>query len=143
MNIDDRKKALRKGVLHNRNVNGVGNVINQGVNSLQNNNRIVLPEGKSYEISVMSISAQLNKELSLNLKKIFPGNNRATFTKADVKSFIENYLLNKVDTENPLILKFKNVSVTYDNGDYEISYGYEPNGPINKMFVTGFMLNSN
>lgn len=140
-----REQALQGGVLHNRFVTGVGNVVNQGINSLQNNENLINPDGTSFEISIMAIGAQLNKELILNLRPLFIGQNRGRITKADVKSFVEGYLLSRTSTdeENNLIIKFENVDVTYVDGDYNVSYGYYPNGPINRVFITGFMLDTN
>lgn len=141
----DREKALQGGVLHNRFVPGIGNVVNQGINSLQRNTQQINPDGTSFEISIMSIGAQLNKELVLNMRPLFVGQNRGRVTKADVKSFVEGYLLSKTsqDNEDNLIIKFENVAVTLTEGDYDVKYGYVPNGPINKVFVTGFMLDTN
>lgn len=141
----DRERALQAGVLHNRFVPGIGNVVNQGINTLQRNTQQINTDGTSFEISIMSIGAQLNKELILNLRPLFIGQNRGRVTKADVKSFVEGYLFSKTAEDNVdnLIIRFENVAVTLVEGDYDVQYGYVPNGPINKIFVTGFMLDTN
>lgn len=145
LGIKDREKALQAGVLHNRYVPGIGHVINQGINTLQKNTQEINPDGTSFEISIMSIGAQLNKELVLNMRPLFVGGNRGQVTPADVKSFVEGYLLSKTqqDGESSLIIKYENVTVRLDQGAYTVEYGYVPNGPINKIFVTGFMLDTN
>lgn len=145
LGIREREKALQAGVVHNRFVPGIGNVVNQAINTLQRNTQLINPDGTSFEISIMRIGAQLNKELTLNMRPLFVGNNRGVITAADVKSFVEGYLLSKTatDTEDNLIISFKNVSVRLVEDYYDIKYGFIPNGPINKLFVTGFMLDSN
>lgn len=141
----EREKALQAGVVHNRFVPGIGNVVNQGINSLQRNTQLINPDGTSFEISVMRIAAQLNKELILNMRPLFIGNNIGTITPADVKTFVEGYLISRTATDSTdnLIINFKNVSVRLIQDYYDVKYAYVPNGPINKIFVTGFMLDAN
>jgi hypothetical protein len=140
-----RELALQKGVIHNRLVPGIGNVVNQGINTIQKNTQLINPDGSSFEISVMRIAAQLNKELSLNLRPLFVGKNRSTASPADVKVFVESYLASKTATtlSDNLIISSKNVTVKLKDDFYEIRYGFVPNGPINKLFATGFMLDAN
>lgn len=145
LGLKQREKALQYGVIHSRNVPGIGNVINQAVNTLQNNTRLINPDGTSFEISIMRIGAQLNKELTLNMRPLFIGSNWGKSSPADVKAFVEGYLLNKTSTSarDGLIISFKNVTVRLIEDYYDIKYGFIPNGPINKMFITGFMLDAN
>lgn len=145
MNLKEREKALQGGVLHNRNVPGIGSVINQAINTLQRNTHLINPDGTSFEISVMRIGAQLNKELILNLRPMFIGHNSGTASPEDVKLAVERLLLSRTATDltDNLILSFKNVKVRLIEDYYDISYGFVPNGPINKMFITGFMLDAN
>jgi hypothetical protein len=145
LGLKQREKALQYGVIHSRNVPGIGNVINQAVNTLQNNTRLINPDGTSFEISIMRIGAQLNKELTLNMRPLFIGSNWGKSSPADVKAFVEGYLLNKTSTSarDSLIISFKNVTVRLIEDYYDIKYGFVPNGPINKMFITGFMLDAN
>lgn len=141
----DRELALQAGVIHNRFVPGIGNVVNQGINSIQRNTQLINTDGTSFEISIMRIGAQLNKELTLNMRPLFIGKNRGTVTAADVKSFVEGYLLSRTATTNVdnLIISFKNVTVRLIEDYYDVKYGFVPNGPINKLFITGFMLDTN
>jgi hypothetical protein len=145
MGLREREKALQAGVLHNRFVPGIGNVVNQGINTLQNNTQLINPDGTSFEISVMRIAAQLNKEMVLNLRPLFVGNNIGSASPADVKVFIEGLLISRTATDlsDNLIISFKNVTVRLIQDYYDIKYGFVPNGPINKLFVTGFMLDAN
>ena len=145
LGLKQREKALKYGVIHNRTVPGIGNVVNQAINTLQNNTQLINPDGTSPEISIMRIGAQLNKELILNMRPLFVGNNWGKASPADVKTYVEGYLLGKTVTSNQdnLILSFKNVTVRLIDDYYDIKYGFVPNGPINKLFVTGFMLDAN
>ena len=141
----DREFALQNGVLHNRFVPGIGFVINQGINSLQRNTQMVNPDGTSCEKSIMRIAAQLNKELTLNMRPLFIGGNLFTASPADVKSFIEGYLIQKTASTNQdnLIISFKNVTVKQVQDYYQVSYKFGPNSPINKIFSTGFIIDNN
>jgi hypothetical protein len=145
LGLRERERALQAGVIHNRLVPGIGNVVNQGINSLQRNTQLINPDGTSFEISIMRIAAQLNKELILNMRPLFVGNNVGSASPADVKSFVEGYLLSRTakTSQDNLIISFKNVSVRLIEDYYDIKYGFVPNGPINKLFVTGFMLDNN
>ena len=145
LGLRERERALQAGVVHNRLVPGIGNVVNQGINTLQRNTQLINPDGSSFEISIMRIAAQLNKELILNMRPLFVGNNVGSASPADVKSFVEGYLLSRTakTSQDNLIISFKNVTVRLIEDYYDIKYGFVPNGPINKLFVTGFMLDSN
>lgn len=145
LGLREREKALKHGVVHNRTVAGIGNVTNQAINTIQNNSQLINPDGSSPEISIMRIGAQLNKELILNMRPLFVGNNWGKASPADVKTFVEGYLFSKTVTNNEdnLIISFKNVTVRLIEDYYDIKYGFVANGPLNKLFVTGFMLDSN
>jgi hypothetical protein len=137
-----REFALKKGVVHERRVDGRW-VINQDVNTLQKNTQMIYPEGISPEGSIMRISALLNKELVINTRKKFVGGNTNTVSATDVRNYIISYLEERTANKvvDNLILKFSEIKVSLFNGDFKISYKYQPNGPINRLFITGFMLN--
>lgn len=145
-----RVQALQSGVLHIRNVDGFW-VINQAINTLQENTTMtVLQENNlTHDIGLKRIAMQLNKELVLNMRNPVTGligKNFAQLDPVDVVTFVEGYLKNKTATkvQDNLILSFKNINVRTVNGDsYEIKYEFVPNGPINKIFITGFMLDVN
>lgn len=140
-----RESALQAGVLHNRFVANLGYVVNQGINSLQLNTQLINPDGTSHEITIMRIAEQLNKELVLNMRPVFVGQNLNTASPADVKAYVEGYLTFKTatKTQDNLILRFEKVNVVQVEDYYEISYCFVPNGPLNKLFVTGFILDAN
>lgn len=144
LNIPERRRALQGGVLHMRDVEGMGIVVNQGINTLQANTELWNADGTSCEISIMNISSQLNKELILNLRPLFVGGNRGRVTEADVKANVEAYLLSQSNETGVarLIVKSTNVVVTRESDQFNVSYAFEPNGPINKLFITGFMLDN-
>jgi hypothetical protein len=141
----ERETALQAGVLHNRFVPQLGYVVNQGINSLQRNTMMVNPDGSSAEISIMRIAEQLNKELVLNMRPIFVGQNLNTASPADVKAFVEGYLSNKTATklQDNLIISFEKVVVTQTQDYYQVTYNFVPNSPLNKIFVTGFIIDAN
>jgi len=141
----EREKALLAGVIHNRTVPGIGNVVNQGINTLQNNLNMINPDGTSPEISIMRIAGQLNKELILEMRPLFVGSNIGINTPEDVKAFVEGKLFSKTASSNQdnLIISFTNVTVQLVQDYYNIQYSFVPNSPINKLFITGFMLEAN
>jgi hypothetical protein len=140
-----REKALQKGVVHNRLVSDLGSVVNQGINTLQKNTQLFNPDGSSYEISIMRISSFLNKELVRVLRPLFIGNNVMKASPEDVKLAVVNYLRSRCATpqNDNLIINFENVTVKFQEDYYDIQYGFYPNGPVNKIFLTGFMLDFN
>lgn len=141
----EREVALQAGVLHNRFVPNLGYVINQAINTIQKNTQLINPDATSAEISVMRIAEQLNKELVLNMRPIFVGQNLNTASPADVKAFVEGYLTFKTATklQDNLIIRFDNVTVKQKQDYYEVTYNFVPNSPLNKIFITGFMLDAN
>lgn len=141
----ERERALRAGVGHLRNVPRKGWVINQSVNTMQINDNQVYNDGTSPEISIMRIIHQLNKEIVINLMD-FVGGNLATSSPEEVANFVNGYLVDRTarpQIEDNLILApvdgFK-VSVMVTNGDYYVRYCFVPNGPVNRVFATGFIL---
>lgn len=141
----EREVALQAGVLHSRFVAGIGWVMNQAINTLQTNTQLINPDGSSYEISIMRIAAQLNKELSINARQRYVGGNANTASPAELKAFVEGFLLQRTATVNQdnLILSYKNVTVNLVQDYYDVKYAFVPNGPINKLFFTGFVLDIN
>lgn len=144
MNLATRERALQAGVLHLRSVNGLGFVINQAVNSLQNNTQLINKDGASHEISIERIKLQLNLELILNSRVTFVGRSVASAANEDLKNFTEGYLQQRVATASAdnLILSFQNVTVRREQDARFVEYGFEPNGPTNKIFFTGVILDS-
>jgi hypothetical protein len=141
----NRIQALQTGVIHNKIVSGMGSVVNQGINTLQKNTQLFNPDGTSDEISIVRIGTMLNKEAIRNLRPLFIGNNSGKATPEDVKLNVINFLRSKcvTDQKDNLIINFKNVTVILTEDYYDVQYGFYPNGPINKLFLTGFMLDYN
>lgn len=151
MTEKERVFALDKGVLHLRFVDGFW-VINQGINTVQNNGRLIVNDAKgniSHDITIVRIAAQLNRELIYAIRNPITGligKNINNVTPADMKAYIEGFLKRKTATKTTdnLILSFSNVSSKLVNSDsYANEYQFVPNGPINKIFNTGFVLDIN
>jgi hypothetical protein len=140
-----RETALATGVLHIRYVDGKGWVINQAINSMQRNDILFTPDGDSYEVSIERIKMQLNKELIINSRVLFVGGNYNTASAEDVKLFTEGYLQSRTARpgQDNLIKSSRDVKVVLSGDAWSISYGFVPNGPINKLFFTGVMLDAN
>lgn len=140
----EREKALQAGIMHVRNVSGNW-CINQGVTTLQDNKKTITNDGQSMELSIELIKAQLNKELIVDSQTRFVGKTGATASAQTVKNFTETKLQSltaTTDTDN-LIVAWKNVKVVTKDGDYQITYDFQPNLPVNKLFFTGNILDLN
>lgn len=137
----EREKALQAGIMHVRNVSGYW-CINQGVTTLQDNKRTIAADGQSMELSIELIKAQLNKELIVDGATRFTGKTAAQASPQTVKNFVETKLQSltaTADSDN-LILSWKNVKVSAKNSDYFVTYDFQPNLPVNKVFFTGNIL---
>lgn len=137
----EREKALQAGIMHVRNVSGYW-CINQGVTTLQDNKRTIAADGQSMELSIELIKAQLNKELIIDGATRFTGKTAAQASPQTVKNFVETKLQSltaTADSDN-LILSWKNVKVSAKNSDYFVTYDFQPNLPVNKVFFTGNIL---
>lgn len=141
----ERELALMAGVIHTKFVDGKGWVINQSINTLQRNDVLFLPDGDSYEVSIERIKNQLNKEIILGSRITFVGGNLATSSAESVKLYVEGYLESKkvVNGIDNLIITSRDVSVKLVGDSWEIRYGFVANSPINKLFITGTMLDAN
>lgn len=140
----EREKALQAGILHVRNISGYW-CINQGITTLQDNKKTIANDGQSMELSIELIKAQLNKEMIVDAATRFVGRTSAQASAQTVKNFVEtklNSLTATVDSDN-LIVAWKNVKVVQKNSDYYITYDFQPNVPVNKLFFTGNILDLN
>jgi hypothetical protein len=142
-----REQALLAGVLHTRFVPNMGWVINQGINTLQNNQNLILTDGTSPEIQVMRIIHQINKELVINATPRFVGGNLNTSSAEDVKAFVEGYLASRTATRqvDNLLISWNKVTVTLadSNDAWNVRYCIIINSPINRIFFTGVILDPN
>lgn len=147
----EKEKALDSGLLttfYDSEIEAF--IITQGINTLQNNDNIVNEDGTSHLWSLKRIASQLNKEIEINMKKQLLGNqsqgpNRNTLSEEVISQWVENYLSRKTakETVDNLILSFRNILVTTREDSYWVSYEFEPNFEVNKMFVTGFIIDPN
>jgi hypothetical protein len=148
LNSKDVDIALAAGLLVTRFDTELTNfVIVQSINTLQQNEFLVNEDGTSHDIGIKRIAAQLNKEIVINAKKQLlgaeNGPNRNTLSAVVVASWLSAYLDRRtadVSTDN-LILGHQDIIVTEQGDAIFISYGFIPNGPVNKLFFTGFILN--
>ncbi|HPI19235.1 MAG TPA: hypothetical protein PKY56_02595 [Candidatus Kapabacteria bacterium] len=151
LNEKERQQALNSGVLHTKfdsEFNPPAFVVNQGITTLQANDFLVNDDGTSHELTIRRIAAQLNKELVVNAKRMLLGNqqqgpNRFTLNATVIKTWTENYLKGKVatPTQDNLIISFNSVTANISQDYINVTYRFEPNGPINKIFFTGYMIN--
>lgn len=140
----EREKALQAGIMHVRNVSGYW-CINQGITTLQDNKKPIANDGQSLELSIALIKAQLNKEMIIEGATRFVGKNAAQASPQTVKNFVETKLTSltaTTDSDN-LIISWKNVKVSAKNTDYFVTYDFQPNIPVNKVFFTGNILDFN
>lgn len=120
----------------------------QGVNSLQANDYLVNEDGTSHDIAVCRIAAQLNREIIINGKRKFfgqeQGPNRNTVSAEDIHAWLEGFLQQRTASTlaDNLIIRFEGITVTVKEDNYFIEYGFVPNYPISKMVFTGIMLES-
>ena len=138
-----RELAIKAGVVHTRNVRNRGWSVNQDVNTIQNNDLQVLPDGSSPEGSIMRIIAALNTLIRQAVELEFTGRSLADADPATVANFIEGLLVENTTGggASGLIIRALDVSVTYDNGDLYAQYKFVPNGPVLRTFITGILLN--
>lgn len=145
-----RQKALDFGVLHTKYDDEFGRfVINQSINSIQENTYEVNTDGSSHEISIERIAAQVNKLIVFNAKKDLlsqeAGVNRNTLTAVNVSQWLKSFLISITATasKDNLIISFQNINVTVQGDAYFITYEFVPNFPVNKLFFTGVMIDKN
>jgi len=139
----EREDAINNGVLATRAVPQLGIVVNQAVNTLQLNSFMINNDGTSPEISIERIFAQLNREISTNSRILFIGNNVSTVSDAVVVSFVEGYLQSKLakpGISDGLIIDFRNVKAERQGTSYFVTYDFQANTPINKIFTTGTVI---
>ena len=135
-----REVATQAGVLHIRQVPQLGQVVNGAINTLQLNTNMVNNDGTSYEISIMRIQAQMNKELNQFLLPNFIGSNIGNVLATDLETSTEGYLqsIKKVEGgQDGMIVYYGNVKASRTGTTWYITYDFQANTPINKIFTTG------
>jgi len=143
MTESERVDAIDSGVLHVRTVPQLGFVVNQSINTLQLNDFLINPDGSSPEISVERIEAQLNREISANSRVLFVGQNLFTLTASDLISFTTKYLngvLAVAGVTDGMIVDFGNIKAVRVGSVWNVTYDFQANTPINKVFHTGTII---
>ena len=149
LTIDNKKTGLQAGVLMvhlDTQLLTPAYTILQAVNSLQNNINMINEDGTTSEISVRRISAQLNLDLTINGRRDLLGGengpNLNTLTDRTIVDWTAGQLIAKIatETDDNLIIAYKNISVVTVQDAKFVTYEFKPNTPINKFFLTGFMV---
>lgn len=138
----EREKALQAGIMHVRNLSGYW-CVNQGITTIQDNKKSIDSDGQTMELSIALIKAQLNKELIVDSANRFIGDTSAVNASPQtIKNFTETKLssLTAKTGEDNLLKSWKNVKVVQKNSDFQITYDFAPNLPVNKLFFTGNIL---
>lgn len=121
-------------------------IILRDINTLQNNVSLQNPDGTSFSIQLTRISAQLNRDIVVNVKKtIFAnqsGTNRLTLSEQYLSDWTSTFLNRKIatPTQDNLILGWSDVNVTREQDAYYITYKFIPNNSIEFVFFTGFSI---
>jgi hypothetical protein len=121
-------------------------IVLKGVNTIQNNTNVINPDGKSFNHQIERIKAQLNKDLYVNAKSQLLGQpngvNRNTLSPAYIRNWVIGFLESKraTSTKDDILLSYQDITVTRTQDYYEVNYGFTPNGEIDKVFFTGFLL---
>jgi len=146
----ERTQGLEAGVLMTKFDIDLGtHIVIQGINTLQLNEFVVNSDGTSHLIQVERINAQLTREIIANAKLDLLGNqqsgpNRNIPSPEDVEVWLAGYLNRRTatDQDDNLILSFQDINISIDGDAYFITFGYEPNFEVNKLFFTAFILDT-
>lgn len=131
-----------KGLVFLKFKNGLGYVIDHSINTIQSNTVVLNPDGTSAELSVMRIAGILNRDMINEGNKRFVGTNIGQSNPQTVKDFVDSFLKDRTSTltQDGLIISYQDISVHFQDDNYHITYGFVPNYPINKLFVTATIL---
>ncbi len=138
----EKERALNGGLLVTCKDEGQFKIL-EGVNSLQDNDFILNPDGQSHLISFERIAAQVDKTIIINGKNDLLGQengpNRNTLSEEVVAEWLKGQLKAMTvgeEGEDNLLISSKNIQVTRTNGAYFTNYEIAPNTEINKLFFT-------
>jgi hypothetical protein len=148
LNDSEKEHALAIGAVTTQFDSELGYyVIQQGINTLQKNDYLVNEDASSFSVAVKRIEAQLNKELSISIKKTFFGDptsgpNRNTVSEQSLISHAKGFLSGKVASTQAdnLILSYGNVAVTTQGDVRYLTYEFTPNFEVNKIVITGTII---
>lgn len=143
----EKEQAIESGVLVVTRNDYLGKfVVLEGINTLQDNANLFNAKGYSPYIQFMRIIAQINRELVVNSEIDLLGQengvNVNTLSANTVKNWTVAYLQSRTatETEDNLILDFKDVNVTKKEDAWFVTYKVRLNSEINKLFFTGFLI---
>lgn len=151
VNENEKEAAQAAGVIVSYNDTDFGRfTVLDGINSLQKNDYLIMSNGSdaiSYDQAVMRIISQINKELQLNIKiDLFgdrmSGPNRNTLNDADVITYVQNFLKQRIAKpgEDNLILSYRDVTVQTNNDVDTVFYSIVANTPIKQLVTIGTLL---
>jgi len=121
-------------------------VILQGINTKQDNQYLVDNSGNSFSVQLENIKAQLNNEIIVGMRRELFGTeigpNRNTLDANTIASWLRGYLGRKTatPTTDNLIIAVGTITVSYSSDSVSVQYEFEPNFEVNKMLVTGFII---
>ena len=149
LNMAQRELLQQAGINYSYYDNNLRlNVCSLGVTTIQfpNNQFSINEDGTSYNDQYIRVKNNLNKELAINGKRDLlatpQGANRATLSDADVIAWMTAFLSQRtasptVDNE---IISFSNIQVRRENNNVFVSYEFQPNEEVEKVFITGFVI---
>lgn len=132
--------AIDAGVLVLNDDNGFQ--VERGINTLQNSQFLINPDGTSFSKQFTRIERQLNKLFLLNGKLLFKkpgGANRANLSVAFVKTWAENLLQQQVGT---LITGYSGVTPIITSDVINLTYAFVPNNEISFLISTGIAISA-
>lgn len=118
----------------------------QSVNTLQDNSNQVNPDGSTHEISIRRIASQLNLELSINARSELLGGEEGPNLNTVSDRLLVDWTAGQLQfrtakpTADNLIIAYRNITVETVSDSKFVSYEFKPNGPVNKFFLTGYMV---
>lgn len=125
-------------------------IVQLGINTLQDNENLINEDGSSYSVQVARIKAQLNRELSIFLKKKFFGNqqagpNRNTVSKEELESATDGFLKDKHATTNVdnYLISHQNIVASVQGTAYKVDYEFSLNSEVDFIIPTGTIIDNN
>lgn len=147
LNAEEQEFCIKNGILYSYyDMELKTIVIGQGVTTLLNNNYLVNNDASSFSIQLKRITAQLNKEIISEAKRVFYGSesgpNRNTVSPESVSTWLDGFLKSKIASTNKdeLITDFGDIQVTVSQDNLSTQYSFVPNFENSKMVFTGFIL---
>lgn len=137
---DQLTEAIDNGVLtFEYNTDAKDIIVLQSINTLQDNDRLDNADGTTFSVQLKRLDAFVNKTLMVNsnLKLLLndEGANKRNLTPAILKKFGESELALLIDDGK--ILAYRNVVASIDQDNAFLTYEFEANTEITKLFITG------